>query len=203
MSVSVRTAATVTAAVAAPAASTARNHASVASSARRSPAASWVPRPHVRGPLSRQHLRLESCPLTSTTPFFLAQTPTVVDSLLGVRLAPRRGPLGFAGGPLVAGSRNSLALDAAGGVVSWGWNARATLGQGAATEGGGRPARVGLGPACPPDVRFVQVAAGGWHWRAAGEWATERTSASANVMTSWSLWCKESSWSQRGKQRDA
>jgi hypothetical protein len=41
--------------------------------------------------------------------------------------------------PLIAGSRNTLAIDADGQVWSWGWNARGTLGHGHRwAEAGGR-----------------------------------------------------------------
>ena len=39
-------------------------------------------------------------------------------------------PLKLCGYPQVAGSRNTLAIDCEGQVLSWGWNARGTLGHG-------------------------------------------------------------------------
>ncbi|KDD74579.1 hypothetical protein H632_c1211p1, partial [Helicosporidium sp. ATCC 50920] len=52
--------------------------------------------------------------------------PRVLDSLLGTRFAAPS----ERSAPLVAGSRGSLALTASGSVLSWGWNARGTLGRG-------------------------------------------------------------------------
>jgi hypothetical protein len=53
-------------------------------------------------------------------------TPKVVEALLGTRFRGRE----FGRTPLVAGSRGSLAIDAEGRLLSWGWNARGTLGHG-------------------------------------------------------------------------
>ena len=53
-------------------------------------------------------------------------SPKVVEALLGTRLRGRA----FNRCPLVAGSRCTLALDAEGRVLAWGWNARGTLGHG-------------------------------------------------------------------------
>jgi len=52
--------------------------------------------------------------------------PKVVEALLGTRFRGRE----FGRAPLVAGSRGSLAIDAEGRLLSWGWNARGTLGHG-------------------------------------------------------------------------
>ena len=52
--------------------------------------------------------------------------PKVVEALLGTRFRGRE----FGRTPLVAGSRGSLAIDAEGRLLSWGWNARGTLGHG-------------------------------------------------------------------------
>ena len=80
--------------------------------------------------------------------------PKVVEALLGTRFSGRD----FRRSPLVAGSRNTLAIDADGNVLAFGWNARGSLGHG--HRGNERkPRRVaGL-----KGVRVVQVALGGWH----------------------------------------
>eukprot|EP00798_Chlamydomonas_sp_ICE-L_P002659 gene2659-17125_t len=81
-------------------------------------------------------------------------TPKVVDTLLGVQWQGRS----FGCDPLVAGSRNSLALDAEGGVWSWGWNARGTLGHGhRGLEA--KPHRI----QALAGERIVQVSVNGWH----------------------------------------
>ena len=59
-------------------------------------------------------------------------SPKVVEALLGTRLRGRA----FNRCPLVAGSRCTLALDAEGRVLAWGWNARGTLGHGSSKGGG-------------------------------------------------------------------
>jgi len=80
--------------------------------------------------------------------------PKVLEALLGTRL---RG-LAFGRTPLVAGSRCSVAISADGDVYTWGWNSRASLGQGH-RDHVPKPRRVaGL---C--GVPIVQVALGGWH----------------------------------------
>ncbi|KAL4428032.1 hypothetical protein ABPG75_002121 [Micractinium tetrahymenae] len=80
--------------------------------------------------------------------------PKVVEALLGTRFRGRD----FGCTPLVAASRNTLAIDADGNVITWGWNARGTLGRGH-REPHGRPQRVpGL-----EGVRIKQAAIGGWH----------------------------------------
>ena len=58
------------------------------------------------------------------------QLPKVVDTLLGIRLQGRV----WGRDPIVSGSRNSIAIDAQGQMLSWGWNARGTLGHGHAGE---------------------------------------------------------------------
>ena len=80
--------------------------------------------------------------------------PKVVEALLGTRFRGRE----YGRSPLVAGSRNTVALEADGGVLTWGWNARGTLGHG--HRGNERKPRrvVGL-----KSVNIVQVALGGWH----------------------------------------
>jgi hypothetical protein len=83
-----------------------------------------------------------------------APAPRVVEALLGLRLrgrAPGRAPL-------VAGSRNTLALTAEGELLSFGWNARATLGRGHRAPGGEPAPVAGL-----EGARIVQAALGGWH----------------------------------------
>eukprot|EP00884_Botryococcus_braunii_P004691 jgi/Botrbrau1/14222/Bobra.0254s0011.1 len=81
-------------------------------------------------------------------------SPKVVEALLGTRLRGRD----FTSCPLVAGSRTTLAIASEGQVLSWGWNARRTLGHGDRdTER--KPQRV-VGLA---GVRILQVALGGWH----------------------------------------
>lgn len=81
-------------------------------------------------------------------------TPKVVEALLGKCL--RRRTLGKA--PLVAGSRNTLAVTSDGDVFSWGWNDRATLGQGH-RQLEKKPRRV----AALREYKIEQVALGGWH----------------------------------------
>lgn len=73
--------------------------------------------------------------------------------------APLPRSRGFPGTPLVAGSRNTLAIDAEGQLWSWGWNYRGTLGHG--HRGLERkPRRVqGL-----KGVRIVQVCLGARGW---------------------------------------
>ncbi|CAG9462728.1 unnamed protein product [Pedinophyceae sp. YPF-701] len=82
-------------------------------------------------------------------------SPQVVDALLGRRLQGR----GFIRIPIVAGSRNSLAIDQAGNVLMWGWNARGTCGQGHQQQTVEKPRRVHL----PEGVQITQAALGGWH----------------------------------------
>lgn len=80
-------------------------------------------------------------------------SPKVVEALLGTRLRGRE----FGRAPLVAGSRNTLAISAEGEVYSWGWNARGTLGHGH-REPERKPRRIaGL-----RGVDVEQVALGGW-----------------------------------------
>eukprot|EP00887_Chlorella_sp_A99_P001925 scaffold18.g1925.t1 len=81
-------------------------------------------------------------------------TPKVVEALLGTRFSGRD----FRTAPLVAGSRNTLAIDADGHVLAFGWNARGSLGHG--HHGNERKPRrvVGL-----KGAQVVQVALGGWH----------------------------------------
>ncbi|GIL50419.1 hypothetical protein Vafri_6548 [Volvox africanus] len=81
-------------------------------------------------------------------------TPKVVEALLGVQFSGRS----FSRTPLVAGSRNTLALDAAGQVWSFGWNDRGTLGHGHRNQET-KPKRI----AALKGIRIVQVAIGGWH----------------------------------------
>ncbi|WIA13861.1 hypothetical protein OEZ85_002434 [Tetradesmus obliquus] len=81
-------------------------------------------------------------------------SPKVVEALLGVKFMGR----GFLSCPLVGGSRNTLAIDAEGGLWSWGWNARGTLGHGHRD--------LQHKPACVEalhGVTIVQAAIGGWH----------------------------------------
>ncbi len=80
--------------------------------------------------------------------------PKVLEALLGTRLRGRA----FGRTPLVAGSRCSVAISADGDVYTWGWNSRASLGQGHRNHVP-KPRRVaGLA-----GVPIVQVALGGWH----------------------------------------
>ena len=81
-------------------------------------------------------------------------TPKVLEALLGTRLRGR----GFARTPLIAGSRNSVAISADGDVFSWGWNSRGTLGHGHRNPVP-KPRRIAGLRGCP----IVQVALGGWH----------------------------------------
>jgi hypothetical protein len=76
---------------------------------------------------------------------------------------------GFPGTPLIAGSRNTLAIDAEGQLWSWGWNDRGTLGHGhRALER--KPRRVhGL-----KGVRIVQVRPGAGHVASVGGRARRR-----------------------------
>ncbi|KAI8473148.1 MAG: regulator of chromosome condensation 1/beta-lactamase-inhibitor protein II [Monoraphidium minutum] len=86
--------------------------------------------------------------------------PKVVEALLGLQLMGR----GFPGTPLIAGSRNTLAIDSEGQLWSLGWNDRGTLGHGH-REKERKPRRVhGL-----KGVRIVQAAIGGWHCLALSE----------------------------------
>lgn len=78
----------------------------------------------------------------------------VVDSMLGVRYTGRT----FARLPIVAGSRNTLAIDSDGGVWSWGWNERGTLGHGHRGKEL-KPKRI----AALQGVCMRQVAVNGWH----------------------------------------
>lgn len=80
-------------------------------------------------------------------------SPKVVEALLGKRFRGR----GFGRSPIVAGSRNTMVVTSDGEVFSWGWNARATLGQGHRNVER-KPRRVAL-----PGVFVQQVALGGWH----------------------------------------
>lgn len=112
-------------------------------------------------------------------------SPKVVEALLGTRLRGRA----FNRCPLVAGSRCTLALDAEGKVLAWGWNARGTLGHGPSKAsvdsnsyssskqqqraGGNAPPFSSSSSSCaerkPRRVsallgsRIVQAATGGWH----------------------------------------
>lgn len=52
--------------------------------------------------------------------------PSVIESLLGTNFSGFR----FNRRPIVAGSRNTLAVTETGRVLSWGWNDRGTLGVG-------------------------------------------------------------------------
>eukprot|EP00890_Picochlorum_soloecismus_P003284 jgi/Picsp_1/3957/NSC_01469-R1_ran gtpase binding len=80
--------------------------------------------------------------------------PKVIEGMLGTRLRGR----GYGRSPIVAGSRNTLAVTARGNVYSWGWNDRATLGHGH-RDPVLKPKRIdGL-----KGIRVVQVALGGWH----------------------------------------
>ncbi|KAK9819733.1 hypothetical protein WJX72_001724 [[Myrmecia] bisecta] len=80
--------------------------------------------------------------------------PKVIEALLGTRLKGRS----FLSSPLVAGSRNTLAIDADGQLLSWGWNARGTLGHNhRGTER--KPRRV----AALKGVNILQTSIGGWH----------------------------------------
>ena len=81
-------------------------------------------------------------------------TPKVIEGLLGTKFRGRT----FAHSPIVAGSRNTMVVTADGQVYSWGWNDRATLGQGH-QEPVEKPKRV-MGM---QGVQIVQVALGGWH----------------------------------------
>mmetsp|Transcript_13602 Transcript_13602/g.29116 ORF Transcript_13602/g.29116 Transcript_13602/m.29116 type:complete len:631 (-) Transcript_13602:438-2330(-) len=87
-------------------------------------------------------------------------TPKVVEALLGLRFAGRS----FGRSPLVAGSRNTLAIDAEGGVWSWGWNERGTLGHGHRGQER-KPKRI----AALQGVNVHQVAVNGWHCLALAE----------------------------------
>lgn len=81
-------------------------------------------------------------------------SPKVIEGLLGTRFRGRR----FGVSPIVAGSRNTMAVTADGQVYSWGWNDRASLGQGH-QERMPKPHKImGL-----QGVHVVQVAVGGWH----------------------------------------
>jgi len=80
-------------------------------------------------------------------------SPKVVEALLGKRFRGR----GFGRSPIVAGSRNTMIVTSDGEVFSWGWNARATLGQGHRNIER-KPRRVAL-----PGVFVQQVTLGGWH----------------------------------------
>lgn len=80
--------------------------------------------------------------------------PKVVEACLGTRFRGRE----FGCSPLVASSRNTLALDADGHAITWGWNARGTLGHGH-REPVDKPQRIaGLA-----GVHIKQAAFGGWH----------------------------------------
>ncbi|KAI3428794.1 hypothetical protein D9Q98_007613 [Chlorella vulgaris] len=80
--------------------------------------------------------------------------PKVVEACLGTRFRGRE----FGCTPLIAGSRNTIAIDADGNMITWGWNARGTLGHGH-REPIGKPQRVpGL-----QGVHIRQAAIGGWH----------------------------------------
>ena len=65
----------------------------------------------------------------------------------------------------VAGSRNTVAIDADGRLLAWGWNARGTLGTGPDRAAARKPVR--LPP--PGDAPLVQAALGGWHCLALDE----------------------------------
>ncbi|KAI7841414.1 hypothetical protein COHA_004809 [Chlorella ohadii] len=80
--------------------------------------------------------------------------PKVVEACLGTRFRGRE----FGCSPIVAASRNTLAIGADGEVITWGWNARGTLGHGH-REPQSKPQRVaGL-----EAVQIRQAAIGGWH----------------------------------------
>ncbi|PSC75605.1 ultraviolet-B receptor UVR8-like [Micractinium conductrix] len=80
--------------------------------------------------------------------------PKVVEACLGTRFRGRE----FGCSPLVASSRNTLAIDADGSVITWGWNDRGTLGHGH-RQPSYKPQRVaGLA-----GVRIKQASIGGWH----------------------------------------
>lgn len=114
-------------------------------------------------------------------------SPKVVEALLGTRLRSRE----FNRCPLVAGSRCTLALDASGRALSWGWNARGTLGHGSNKRGSNsnnnsnsnssssslserKPRRI----SALSGTKIVQAATGGWHCLAldagGGAWAWVR-----------------------------
>ncbi|KAK9811056.1 hypothetical protein WJX73_009758 [Symbiochloris irregularis] len=82
-------------------------------------------------------------------------SPKVVEALLGTRLRGRE----LIRTPLAAGSRMTLAIEANGQLLSWGWNARASLGLGHCMAGQRKPKRV----SALAGERIVQVAIGGWH----------------------------------------
>jgi alpha-tubulin suppressor-like RCC1 family protein len=63
--------------------------------------------------------------------------------------------------PLVGGSRNTLAIDAEGGLWSWGWNARGTLGHGHRCAHGQRRWQQQQ----KPDTRKLGCGPG-WGWNA-------------------------------------
>lgn len=81
-------------------------------------------------------------------------SPKVVEALLGTRFRGRQ----FGRGPLIAGSRLTLAIDGEGKVLSWGWNARSSLGHGHRGNEK-KPRRI----AALKGVNIVQAACGGWH----------------------------------------
>lgn len=74
--------------------------------------------------------------------------------MLGVRFTGRT----FGRLPIVAGSRNTLAIDSDGAVWSWGWNERGTLGHGHRGREP-KPKRI----SALQGVRMKQVAVNGWH----------------------------------------
>eukprot|EP00246_Nothoceros_aenigmaticus_P001361 TRINITY_DN1187_c0_g1_i4.p1 TRINITY_DN1187_c0_g1~~TRINITY_DN1187_c0_g1_i4.p1 ORF type:complete len:406 (-),score=62.42 TRINITY_DN1187_c0_g1_i4:282-1499(-) len=74
--------------------------------------------------------------------------PRAVDALADVKVVS-----------LVGGSRNSLAIDEAGRLYTWGWNQRATLGHPPDTKIENLPSKV----VALAQVKIVQAAIGGWH----------------------------------------
>ncbi|CAL5222769.1 g5181 [Coccomyxa viridis] len=80
--------------------------------------------------------------------------PKVVEALLGTRFQGRD----FLRGPLVCGSRCTVAIDSDGQVLSWGWNARATLGHGHRNDEK-KPRRI----AALRGIEIQQISTGGWH----------------------------------------
>ena len=88
-----------------------------------------------------------------------------MDTLLGVRLQGRL----FGRDPIVAGSRNTLAIDAQGQLLSWGWNARGTVGVGHCSPSVTKPHLVHLAKGVPAGMRVRQAAIGGWHCLAVDE----------------------------------
>ena len=99
-------------------------------------------------------LGLMQGPTTKDIPSACILSPKVVEGLLGTKFRGRDGSRR----PVVAGSRCTMVVTSDGQVYSFGWNDRATLGQGH-KELVTKPSRVvGL-----QGVHVVQVALGGWH----------------------------------------